>query len=105
VVSDAVDSAFLNVITDTGTTSTPSSGPEAANAKADLRAALLSIDAVSDQRLYWIASVDVAKKASTLASQGIDVVGSMSVSGGEMANLPCLVSSGVPALLPLKAYR
>ena len=47
-------------------------------------------------KLYWIAGVDVAKRASTLAdTAGGDAFAAMSAMGGELANLPCIVSSGI----------
>jgi HK97 family phage major capsid protein len=98
VVSDAVDAAFLDLIVDTGTTSTASAGTTAVNAKHDLRTALLAVTAVGAPKLYWIVAPDVAKKASTLAdTAGLDAFPAMSAAGGEMANLPAVVSSGVPA--------
>jgi hypothetical protein len=96
-ISDGVDTAWLNLIVHTGITSTPSAGPTAQNAKQDLRTALLAVNTVGSPRLYWVASPDVAKRASTLADPGVDAFPAMSPLGGEMANLPCLVASGVPA--------
>jgi hypothetical protein len=67
--ASAVDSVFLNAVLESDTDSIiTSAGPEAPDAKADLRAALLQLDSHSDVRLYWIASPTVAKKAATLAS-------------------------------------
>ena len=97
-VSDAVDAAFLDLIVNTGTTSNASSGATAANAKTDLRTALLSINSIGTAKLFWIAGVDVAKRASVLATTtGADAFVAMSAMGGELANLPCIVSSGIPA--------
>jgi HK97 family phage major capsid protein len=98
-VSDAVDAAFFDMIVNTGTTSTASGGVTAVNAKHDLRTALLSIDSHSNARLYWIAGVDAARRASTLATtDGGDAFPAMSASGsGELAGVPCIISSGVPA--------
>jgi len=98
VISDAADAAFFNSIVHTGITSTPSAGVTAVNAKHDLRTALLAVNTVGAAKLYWIAAPDVAKKASTLAdTAGLDAFGAMSATGGELANLPCIVASGVPA--------
>jgi hypothetical protein len=95
-VSDVVDGAFLSMVAGTGTTS-PSSGTSAVDAKADLRAALLSVNTFGAARLFWICAGDVAKMASTLAAAGgLDAFPAMSASGGEMAALPCIVSSGLP---------
>jgi hypothetical protein len=97
-ISDAVDAAFLELVVNTGTTSTASTGPTATDAKHDLRTALLAVNTVGAAKLYWVAAPDVAKRASTLADTvGGDAFAAMSATGGEMANLPALVSSGVPA--------
>ena len=56
------------------------------------------MNTVGVSRLYWICSPDVAARASTLAdTAGAGAFAAMSASGGELANLPCIVSSGVPA--------
>jgi len=97
-VSDAVDAAFLSIIVSTATTSNSSTGATALNAKTDLRTALLAVNTVGAAKLYWVAAPDVAKRASVLATtDGADAFPAMSAMGGEMANLPAIVSSGVPA--------
>ncbi len=96
--SEAVDTAFVDMIIDTSSPSNPSSGVTAVDAKHDLQVALLSVNSIGSARLYWICAVDVAKRASTLTDAiGLDAFPAMSATGGEMANLPALVSSGVPA--------
>jgi HK97 family phage major capsid protein len=96
-VSDAVDAAFVDSILSTGITSNPSAGVSAVNAKHDLRTALLAVNTIGAARLYWLASVDVAKKAAALAdSAGGDAFPAMSPTGGELTALPCIVSSGLP---------
>ncbi len=96
-VSDAVDAKFLSLVA-SGATSTASAGVSASNAWHDLRTALLSLSTSGASKLYWVASVDVAKKASTLAdTAGGAAFAAMSPSGGELCNLPALVASGVPA--------
>jgi hypothetical protein len=97
-ISDAVDTAFLDMVLSTGSTSTASAGTTAVNAKHDLRTALLAVNTIGSAKLYWIAAVDVAKKASTLSDTGGgDAFSAMSATGGELAGLPCIVSSGVPS--------
>jgi HK97 family phage major capsid protein len=92
-ISDAVDSAFLGLVTSTGTTSIASTAP-----LADVRAALLAVETGANSRLYWIASPDVAKKASTLSwTTGGSAFAAASASGGELCNLPLLVASGLAA--------
>jgi len=95
-VSDAVDAAFLDMLVNTGAIA--SSGTTAIDAKADLRDALLAVNTVGAAKLYWIAAPDVAKRASVLpTTDGADAFPAMSAMGGELANLPAIVSSGVPA--------
>jgi HK97 family phage major capsid protein len=97
-ISDAVDSAFLGLITSIGTTVITSSGSTAANAKTDLKSALQAVNTVGPAKLYWIAGKDVAKRASTLATTtGADAFTAMSPTGGEMAGLPVMVASGIPS--------
>lgn len=92
VISAAVDTAFVDKI-DTGLTPITSSGP-----LADLRAAMTAVTGGGLARPYWIASTDVGKLASTLGTtKGGSATAAASMVGGELANLPLLVSSGVPA--------
>jgi hypothetical protein len=90
VVAAAVDTAFVDVI-DTGTTPITSTGPNK-----DLRAALTAVNSAGIARLYWVASEDVGKFGSTLATSWPAFLAA-SATGGELANLPMLVSSGVPS--------
>lgn len=62
----------------------------------DLRAALAQVNMAGIARPYWIASTDVGKFGSTLATFS-PAFAAASVVGGELANLPLLVSSGVPS--------
>jgi HK97 family phage major capsid protein len=95
VASTAVDGKFLSVVA-TGAPTSASAGVTAVNAYHDLRTALLSV-ATDNARPYIICAVDVAAKASTLSdTAGAPAFPAMSASGGEMANLPALVSSAVP---------
>jgi hypothetical protein len=103
-ISDAVDSAFLQAIVHTGITQTPSGGTSAVAAQTDLRVALLAVNTVGSARLYWVASPDVAKKASVVTdTSGLTVFPEMAAStdkntglAGMMAGLPVLIASGVP---------
>jgi HK97 family phage major capsid protein len=95
-VAGAADAAFLDAIVSTGTPSAPSSGTAATNAWKDLRAAQLLVASAGVGNYYWVCAPDVASKASTLAdSAGAAAFPAMSAQGGELANLPCVVSSGV----------
>jgi hypothetical protein len=96
-VSDAVDGAFLDLIVDVssdGSEVIESSGTDGDNALTDLRRALLAVGSSSNAALYWIAAPDVAKRASAL---GPNLFPAMSALGGELLNLPCLVSSAADA--------
>lgn len=97
--SVAVDGVFLPSLVDTGTTSTPSAGPTAANAWKDLRTALLSLNLGEASKPYWISAPNVAVMAATLADSagGAAFGGAMTPQGGELCGQPCIVSSGVPA--------
>ena len=98
-MADAVDKVFVaRLLGDAGAFTAASSGPLATNAKNDLRTALLNVNSSSGGKLYWIAGVNTAKRASTLAdSAGGDAFAAMSPLGGELANLPSIVSSGIAA--------
>jgi hypothetical protein len=92
-ISDAVDSAVFEMLIDTSSPSIASTSP-----LADLRAALLAVNSVGLARLYWVAAPDVAKLASTLSiTDGGPAFAAASATGGELANLPLLVSSGLGA--------
>jgi len=91
VVAAAVDTKFVDLMDD-GLTPITSVSPTK-----DLRAALAAVPSGGDiPRLYWIASEDVGKFGSTLAHAATGpAFGAASAVGGELANLPMLVSSGV----------
>jgi Phage capsid family len=92
VLSAAVDAAFVAKI-GTGVTPITSSAP-----MADLRAALTAITGSTVPRPYWLSAVDVAKWGSTLTqAKGGPPFAAASVVGGELANIPLLVSSGIPS--------
>jgi hypothetical protein len=88
-VSDAVDSAFVAMLIDTASPAIASTSP-----LADVRAALSATNSVGQPRLYWCASPDTAKLGSTLATNA-PAFAAVSATGGELANLPLLVSSGL----------
>lgn len=90
-VSDAVDEAFLTPLIDTGSPAIASTSP-----LADVRAALLQINSVGTPRLYWVASPDVGKLGSTLSTNA-PAFAAVSAGGGELCNLPLLISSGLAA--------
>jgi hypothetical protein len=96
-VGRAVDGVFLDVITHTATPTNISAGPTAANAWTDLRTALNSVSTTGASRLVWVMGPTVANRAAALDAAGIPVFPAMSPTGGEMANLPAIVSGGCPA--------
>ena len=85
VVAAAVDTNFVDIV-DTGTTPITSTGPNK-----DLRAALTAVNSAGIARLYWLAAEDVGAFASTLATAWPGFAAA-SATGGELANLPMLVS-------------
>ena len=94
-VALVVDAKFLELIFDSstdGSLTIGSAGADNDDVLTDLRSALLAVGSSSNSALYWVASVDVAKRASAL---GPALMPAMSASGGEILNLPCLVSSAV----------
>ena len=59
---------------------------------------LMAVNSIGNASLYFVVSPDVAKAASTLmTSDGLDAFPAMSAQGGEMANLPAIVSATLPA--------
>lgn len=96
-IADEVDRAFFDALMDSSTPQVVSVGQSAVDAKADLRA-LLALVNLTASRVYLVCSPDVALAASTLATaDGADAFPGMGIDGGEMAGLPVLVSSIVPA--------
>jgi HK97 family phage major capsid protein len=96
-VADAIDASFVGIITD-GLTPISATGTTAADALADLRALLDLVNVAAAGSLYWLLSPDTANRAATLATSGGDLVfAGLSPLGGELLNLPAMVSSAVPA--------
>jgi HK97 family phage major capsid protein len=96
-VAMAVDAKFLSLVS-AGVTPITSAGATAVNAKHDLRTALLQVGSDGPSRLYWVCAPNTAKMASVLTdTAGLDAFPSMSAGGGELAALPAVVSSAVPA--------
>lgn len=91
-VSATVDTAFWDLVIDTGTPSTPSSGNDAAAMKADLKALLDSVNVTGAGKLAWVMGADAANGASILDDRM-----AMTPEGGELLGLPALVSSTMPA--------
>ena len=94
-VSDTVDRTFVDLIVDPSTDGSVVfnfAGSDNDDVYADLRRALFAVGSGSGSSLYWIAGTNVAKRASCL---GPSMFEAMSPLGGEMANLPCLVSSAI----------
>lgn len=90
-VSTAVDAKFLSVAA-AGAPTSASAGPTAVDAAHDLRKMLLSVAAVGSKP-YFICSTNVAVMASTLSdASGAPAFPAMSTTGGEMSNLPAIVS-------------
>jgi hypothetical protein len=90
VLAAAVDTGFVNALAATPITST---GPTK-----DVRALLSAVDTQGlsgSAKLYFIGGANVGKLGSTLATY-FPAFTAVSASGGELANLPLLISSGLP---------
>lgn len=91
-VSDTVDEAFFSAIM-TGAASTPSSGTTGADMVEDFRTLLGQVNTTGGGSLFWAMSVDTANRASLI----LDDRGAMSPLGGELLNIPALVSGMIPS--------
>jgi hypothetical protein len=96
VISDSIDAEFFGRVIDTGTPVLSSSGSDAESIVGDLRELLAVVNSINAS-LFFVASPDVARIASTAYGSGGFLFGAMSPAGGELLNLPCLVSSVLPA--------
>lgn len=97
-IGDEVDNVFLAEIVDSSTPTVASTGNDAVSAKRDLRSLLMAVNNLGNAALYLIVAPDVAKMASTLTTtDGADAFPAMSALGGEMLNLPAIVSGAVPS--------
>jgi hypothetical protein len=95
-IAAAVDSAFISQLIDTDSPSFASTSP-----LVDLRKLLLGVNSVGTPRLYFVGSPDVGKLGSTLATNS-PAFAAASAGGGELANLPFIISSGLaPGTLAL----
>lgn len=96
-VTAAADAAFLAIARD-GLTALAATGTDAEAALADLKAMLGIVNTAGGGNLFWICSPSVANAASTLTGlAGSLVFPAMGPKGGEILNLPVLVSDQVPA--------
>jgi hypothetical protein len=94
-VAQAVDAEFFNLVFDSstdGSTTVESAGADNDDFFSDLRRAMLAVGSGGNSKLYWIAGVNTAKRAASL---GPNVAPAMSAMGGELLNLPALVSSAI----------
>jgi hypothetical protein len=92
-LSAVVDDYFLQLLVDgTDTPTIASSGDTSDDVMADMRALLLALPR-SSLTLYLAVAPDVAKRASTFPA----LFPAMSATGGEMVNLPAVVSASVAA--------
>jgi hypothetical protein len=90
-VADAVDQKLFDIIVDEATDAEiiESTGDGVDAILTDLRSALAAVSTGGNSQLYWIASQSVAKFLSTFPQQ----FPAASATGGELLNLPLLVSS------------
>lgn len=95
-VTAAADAAFLAIARD-GLTELTASGTDAESALADLKALLGIVNTAAAGNLFWVCAPDVANAASVLTGlAGSLVFPAMGPKGGEILNLPALVSDQVP---------
>jgi HK97 family phage major capsid protein len=90
-VSHTVDEAFLAIAADNAP-STPSAGPDAADAMADLRTLLTAVQPSAESRLLFAMSADVGRAAATLlTATGGRLFPLMGPVGGTMIDVPAMV--------------
>jgi len=98
--TSALDGAVTTQITSsTDAEVIASSGSDIDNVVLDLRSMLAAIDygRVGRASLNWVLAQDVAKKACALWDSGGWMFENLSPTGGEMLNLPAMVSKDLPA--------
>jgi Phage capsid family len=92
-IATAVDEEFFALVTDTSTPSSSSSGTSADDVRADLKTLLGAVNNSGAGQLFWCSSVSVANALAAMEWP----LGSVSPTGGELCQLPFLVSSAIPA--------
>ena len=89
-VSAAADEKFVSSIIGGVTTISATAAP-----LVDMKAALRAVDPTDQSRLFWIASPDAAIALSTFGSNNVRTFPGMSPVGGELLELPALVTTGL----------
>lgn len=93
-VADVVDARFFDILGSVSTdVAIQSAGNDEDAIRLDLQAALLAVTTSGNSALFWVMSPDVAKRASTFT----EIFPAMSAQGGEMVNLPALVTNVLSA--------
>ena len=90
----SADASLIDLVVNTDTPSAPASGTSAADAWKDLRAGLLAISAGGGGKIYALASPQTGVMLSTLTTA--DGMQTFTAAPNEIANLPLLLSDGVP---------
>ncbi len=90
-VAAVVDQKFFDLIIDGDTPIIQSLGPDDAAVMSDMRSLLSGVAIGEGANLYFIVAEDVAKAASTMPL----LFPAMSATGGELLNLPAIVSNVV----------
>ncbi len=94
-VASAVDASFIDLVAD-GVTPATASGTAAADALTDLRLMLSAVNTTGAGSLFWVMAPDVANAGATLAAESGELLfPALSPAGGELLNLPALVSTSV----------
>jgi hypothetical protein len=98
-LGEQLDADFFGALVEgTAAPVVTSSGPSAVNALHDLRSALMMVNSLGNSRLAWVMGSDVAKMAAALGSaDGVPVFPTLGPAGGELLNVPAIVSGGIGA--------
>lgn len=97
-VTSAIDEGFLSVVIDGDTPTLASQGPDAEDAVTDLKVLLAAVAPQAESRLMWAMAPDVGRAAAGLMTMGGGLLfPDMSPLGGEMLNLPAMVSDEIAA--------
>lgn len=93
-IATTTDTEFIALVT-AGITPTPSAGASAANAWADLQAALGAVDTDVNSRLFILVEPSTARAWSMMGTSGLPAFPDVTPSGGKVGGVPVLVSGGL----------
>lgn len=97
-ISAAADGRFFNLVIDAATPTTPSSGPLAANAVADIKALLSAVPLRTESAPLLVMSPEVQVSAATLTNvSGNFQFPNLTVTGGDILGIPVVPSEQIGA--------